>query len=144
MTYANYTPLVWVLVGAALALGMAMMAGGVLMTFGARKAVAAAAGAKPAMGLVLMASAVLAPPALMASLVVCCAGLVMMAGASVQGPLPSPDMDGQRGHARQLAPGATGNTESVRVFVLDRGGRVVFSTVNGKLVSRFYKEGGLA
>jgi hypothetical protein len=85
------------------------------------------------LGVLVLAAATLAAPAMLASIVAGAAGLLMLATA---GPVPAPMPLVQTVQiVRQIEV-----PQAVNVFELDGGtGVVVFRQVNGKLVSRFYR-----
>lgn len=84
------------------------------------------------LGVLVLAAAILAAPAVLASIVAGSAGLLMLASA---GPTlaPAPVVQTVQIVRQVEAP-------TVNVFELEGGtGVVVFRQVNGKLVSRFYR-----
>ncbi len=83
------------------------------------------------LGVLVLAAAMLAAPAMLASVVAGAAGLLMVASA---GPLPAPVPQVQTVQIVRTVP------PTVNVFELDGGaGVVVFRQVGGKLVSRYYR-----
>jgi hypothetical protein len=79
-----------------------------------------------AFGVVVLAAALLAPPAVLGSLVAGAAGLLLMASGVANAPVPAPAVRVVRVQ------------DPVRVVQLARG-VVVFHQVDGRLVSRFYR-----
>ncbi len=84
------------------------------------------------LGLLVLAAAVMAPPAVAGSVLAGAAGLLLMATATVPSPVVMPVLP-EPVPIRAQAP-----IDSVRVFEVSRG-LVVFHTVDGKLVSRFIR-----
>lgn len=85
------------------------------------------------LGVLVLAAAMLAAPAMLASVVAGAAGLLMVASAGPS-PAPVPQVQAvQIVRTVQVPP-------TVNVFELDGGaGVVVFRQVGGKLVSRYYR-----
>lgn len=83
-------------------------------------------------GALVIAAALIAPPAFAATLLAGSAGVLLMASAGLPAVLPAPVAAAPVVQVVKVV-------EPVRVFELANGGVVVFRTVDGKLVSRFYR-----
>lgn len=83
-------------------------------------------------GIFVVMAALIAPPALLGSVVAGSAGLMLMASAGYPAAIvqaaPAP-----------LTVSRAPVVPATREFTLDKGGKVVFRVVGGKLTSRFYK-----
>lgn len=94
MTAMSLSPVVWAVLGASVAMLLTMTAGAWAWasSAGVRRGVTSMARARPAFGAALVASAIMVPPAILASLVVCCAGVMLLASSAMSGALSQPQM----------------------------------------------------
>ncbi len=142
MTAMILSPVVWAVLGASVAMLLTMTAGAWAWASSAevRRGVGNMARARPALGAALVASAIMVPPAILASLVVCCAGVMLLASSVMTGAMPVPQMPPRQ---VQAPPSVVLTVERPVVgqwFDLDGGrGAVEFRQVGGKLVSRYHR-----
>lgn len=128
MAVVNLNPFIAFVMGAVLIAGIARIIGATPRT------AMAVFKARPMLGLFAIGAAFLAPQALLASIVAVLAGVFML--ASGLNPQTVPEL-------RPVEPThqvvAVAEPAAQRVFKAG-GGIVVFTQVNGKLVSRFYRD----
>lgn len=128
MAVINLNPFIAFVMGAVLIAGIARVIGATPRTaMGVFKA-------RPMLGLFAIGAAFLAPQALLASIVAVLAGVFMLASSLTPQVTPvAPTVE----PTHQVVTVAEPVTQ--RIF-LAGGGVVVFTEINGKLVSRFYRD----